>query len=75
MDLKEAIYAEWILGMVQHAIFCPYFGTVLDVRTCSVMYDADGDPAQVMSPEAGKILAEAGLPKVLADAGYTIVVK
>jgi hypothetical protein len=72
-DLKDAIYAEWILGMVQRAIFCPYTGSVLDVRTCTVLYDADGDPAQVMSPEAGKRLEELGLPASLV--GYTLVVK
>ena len=65
MDLKDAIYKEWILGMVQSTIFCPVSKAlmgeeyrVLDVRTCVVVLDQDGDPTMVMSPEAWEYVQE-----------------
>lgn len=45
-----------IRAMVQKAIFCTVSGDLLDIRTCVVVLDADGDPAAVFSPEGYRII-------------------
>jgi hypothetical protein len=67
--LKKKIYQEWILGMVQKAIFCPINGTVLDIRTVVVVADSDGDPAMVFSPEAWEKIVEANA----LNPGYSLM--
>lgn len=75
MDLETTLRRNLLRFLVQRAIFCPYTGTVLDMDTCAYVNDADGDPHLVMSPEAGKVLAEKGLPESLTAQGYTLVVQ
>ena len=52
MDIEKKMRQELVRYLVQKTIFCPWKGTVLDMRTCVVMVDTDGDPAAVMSQEA-----------------------
>jgi len=77
-SLKDMIYKEWILGMVQKQIFCPINDNyVLDIRTCVVVLDPDGDPTMVMSPEGWAelvALVNGDESKVLAE-GYTRMVR
>ena len=42
---------------VAKTISCPVTGTLLDVRTCVVVYDSDGDPAVVLS-QAGYLILQ-----------------
>jgi hypothetical protein len=57
MDLQEHLRTQLVRYLVQRAITCPITGDVLDVRTCAVVLDADGDPAAVFSPEGGRLIA------------------
>lgn len=48
-DLEAHMRQVLLTGLVQKEIFCPNTGEVLDVRTCVVLVDKDGDPAYVLS--------------------------
>jgi len=50
-ELMDTIRAGWITSLVQKTITCPNTGKVLDVRTCVVLNDREGDPYAVLSPE------------------------
>ena len=73
MTFEQTIRQNFVKFLVQQKIFCPVTGDVLDVRTCVVILDADGDPTQVISPRAYRELLDAsertGLG-ILAE-GYT----
>lgn len=72
MDMETMIRKQMVKGMVQRAIFCPYSGEVLDVRTCVVLVDRDGDPAHVMSPTAWKVFqTQPETLAKLAEMGYS----
>ena len=70
-DLKETLHAELVRYLVQKAVFCPGTGAVLDVRTCVVLVDADGDPAVVLSPEGWANVPEANR-ELLTGRGITV---
>lgn len=67
---EQNIRHNFVKYLVQKAIFCPITGDVLDVRTCVVILDKDGDPHAVISPGAYRELLAAsertGLP-ILAE--------
>lgn len=71
--IENILRQNFVKYLVQKAIFCPISGDVLDVRTCVVVLDSDGDPSAVFSPRGYRQLLDAsertGLG-VLA-AGYT----
>jgi hypothetical protein len=81
MDLIEHLHKGMILGLVQKHIFCPFseqfegVTRILDVRTCVVVLDRDGDPSAVMAPEAWEFIqayaAEKGGEPL--GTGYTIM--
>jgi hypothetical protein len=77
MDLETKMRTELIKFLVQKHIFCPFseaFGLpsrVLDVRTCVVILDPDGDPKSVMSPEAWEHIQTYPGPHLAA--GHTIM--
>lgn len=50
-DLTSILRRNMIRHLVQKTIFCPTTGQILDVRTCVVVNDRDGDPHAVLSPE------------------------
>lgn len=58
MTFEQTIRQNFVKFLVQQKIFCPITGDVLDVRTCVVILDADGDPAGVISPAAYRRIAE-----------------
>lgn len=47
--LEQHMHEQLVRMLVQRAIFCPRTNAVLDVRTCVVFVDSDGDPRAVMS--------------------------
>ena len=57
--------------LVQRQIFCPITGNVLDVRTCLVFEDEEGDPAAVYAPEVRAGLTPEILEK-LSKKGLTL---
>ena len=70
-DLEEILRTEMVKYLVQKTIFCSGTGQLLDVRTCIVLNDADGDPAAVLSP-AGWANVTPANRELLADRGITI---
>ena len=75
--LRAILRQNMVTGLVQRAILCPVTGQILDVRTCVVLVDSDGDPAAVLSQDgyrntpAGR-LVELGLtadPDTVRPAG------
>lgn len=56
-ELINLMHQRMIRHLVQLATTCPLTGTVLDVRTCAVLTDSDGDPIAVLSPEAAQQIA------------------
>lgn len=70
--LEEHMRAQMVLGMVQRIIFCPNTGEVLDVRTCVVLVDKDGDPAYVLSQQGWKNLVNEGKVEWLKEHGITV---
>lgn len=70
--IVAAMRREWVRGMVQRAIFCPRTERVLDVRTCVVLVDRDGDPHSVVSPEGWQDLVDKGLDEKLRTLGITV---
>lgn len=70
MDMQSVVRENFIRFLVQKHIFCPLTGVVLDYRTCTVILDSDGDPAQVFAPSIGEKLRE--IPNSLAP-GYTLM--
>jgi len=71
VPLETMMRKRLVKYLVQKAIFCPATGAVLDVRTCVVILDSDGDPTAVLSqegwaalvqdPERMAVLAERGM--------------
>lgn len=56
--MQTHVREQLVRYLVQRAITCPITGDVLDVRTCAVVLDSDGDPAAVFSPEGGQLVAD-----------------
>ena len=64
-SLQDLLRQNVVLALVQRNITCPVTGEVLDVRTCVVLTDADGDPAGVLSQKGWRAIADGTLPDVL----------
>jgi len=59
--LEDLLRRNVIVNLVQRNITCPVTGEVLDVRTCVVLLDNDGDPRAVLSQEGWReVLAQVG---------------
>jgi len=71
MDLQEIVHAEHVRYLVSRTITCPRTGEVLDVRTCVVLLDSDGDPLAVLS-QAGWAELDADDVAHLARRGWTV---
>ncbi len=50
MTATHWLHHALIKMLVQRHIFCPLTGNLLDIRTCVVVLDKDGDPAHVFDP-------------------------
>lgn len=68
--LEVTVHREMTRWLVQRAITCPRTGVLLDMDTCVVLVDADGDPAAVVS-QAGwaQIVKEGGDALLKSTAG------
>lgn len=66
--LVEKMRKELLRYLVSKTMFCPVSGRVLDVRTCVVFLDRDGDPSHVLSQEGWQRLAEVTKTKAGEDA-------
>lgn len=72
--LERMMRNELIKYLVQRKIFCPATKEVLDVRTCVVFLDKDGDPADVVSQAGWRLLRDEHPEKVeqLKGMGYFV---
>lgn len=57
-SLQEVVHREMVRSLVSQSITCPRTGEVLDVRTCVVLLDRDGDPARVVSQHGWSMIDE-----------------
>jgi hypothetical protein len=71
--IEDHVRRELVRFLVQKTIFCPRTEVVLDIRTCVVILDSDGDPAFVMSQKGwAEIDADPAQVGWLADKGYAV---
>ncbi len=56
MDIEAKLRENMVKFLVQKKIFCGFTDEVLDYRTCTVLVDSDGDPADVYSPKIAEVL-------------------
>lgn len=68
--MRATLERNLVRYLVQRTIFCPVSGDVLDVRSCAVIRDDDGDPVYVISPRAADAIEAAGDGAL--KAGYTL---
>jgi hypothetical protein len=68
MTLQELMHQNMITSLVQRNILCPVTREVLDVRTCVVLLDRDGDPTAVLSQRGHRETPA----QVLADLDLTV---
>ena len=72
---ERKMQRELLRHIVSKTMFCPVSGSVLDVRTCVVFVDTDGDPSQVLSQSGWQRLVEvserngADAVRILAEQG------
>lgn len=60
-SLREVVRTNNVRFLVGREITCPRTGEVLDVRTCVVLLDSDGDAVQVISQKGwAQVVAEGG---------------
>lgn len=72
MNIEEKMRKEMVRYLVQREIFCPYTGHLLDIRTCVVLVDKDGDPEIVMAPEAWEVIEKSPQTlDMLTSKGYS----
>lgn len=72
--IENILRKNFVKYLVQNNIFCPVSGRVLDVDTCYVILDSEGDPAYVVDPAVGKQITDMidqGIPAL--KPGYSIV--
>lgn len=60
MNLESMLRRNVVRYLVQRDIFCQVSGEVLDIDTCWVILDPDGDPHSVVSPAVGQAILNAG---------------
>lgn len=74
MGLEERMRAELVRALVGRAIWCPVSQEVLDIRTCVVIADADGDPAVVLSQAGYATLVQDHPERIesLTDRGFKV---
>lgn len=61
-----------VTALVQRSITCPRTGAVLDVRTCVVLLDTDGDPAIVLSQGGWAAIVAEGNDETLEQRGFKV---
>lgn len=69
MNIQQIIDTEMVRHLVSRDIQCRMTGKVLDVRTCLVVRDAEGDPLAVLDPS---VAGDEALKQRIADKGWTL---
>lgn len=68
--MEAIIHRQMVKALVMKHIMDPFGGgQILDVDTCVVVLDADGDPCTVMSPETYTALTTIAKEKGVAPLG------
>lgn len=57
--LEDQMRKALLRSIVQRQIFCQLTGDLLDIRTCVVVLDSDGDPTAVFSPKGYQWIMDA----------------
>lgn len=71
--LTTHLRGQLVRSLVQRTIMCPRTGEVLDVRTCVVINDTDGNPIAVVSQDGWKVIAaEVRTQERIAAAGWAV---
>lgn len=72
--LETKVRRELLRAVVAHAITCPITGEVLDMDTCVVFVDGDGDPRAVTSQVGYQTIlrVDAGRLDVLKAGGIVV---
>lgn len=55
-SIESTVRRNMVRSLVQRDITCNYTGQILDMDTCAVLIDADGDPFAVLAPEAADVI-------------------
>lgn len=69
MNMQQIIDDELIRHLVAREITCPRTGKVLDMRTCLVIRDGDGDPIAVLDPS---VADDVEVSARIAEKGWTL---
>ena len=64
--VRATVHRQMVRALVSRAITCPRTGDVLDVRTCVVLLDSDGDPVAVVSQQGWRQCIADGTAESLA---------
>jgi hypothetical protein len=71
-SFEEPMRKMLLHSIVTRQIFCRLTGDVLDVDTCVVVLDADGDPCSVFSPRGFQQMLDTGVDvDKMLSLGYT----
>lgn len=65
-DIEERMRKQLVRFLVQRNITCPATGEVLDMDTCVVLVDSDGDPKAVLSQAGWAAMDDAHKAKLAA---------
>lgn len=69
MDIQQIVDTELVRRLVSRDIQCRMTGKVLDVRTCLVIRNANGDPLAVLDPS---VAGDESLKRRITDKGWTL---
>lgn len=72
-EMERTVRQEMVRALVMRRITCRFTGRVLDMDTCAVVLDPDGDPMDVADPSVLELLGDAGI-KAIEDEGCSIAV-
>lgn len=70
--LVQHVRRQLVRALVMRQIYCPRTSVVLDMRTCVVLNDRDGDPSIVLSQEGWATLPEENRRILAEEHGLTV---
>lgn len=73
MDMQTTVRREMVRSLVMRRITCSITGQVLDMDTCAVVIDADGDPIDVADPAVMDVLPASFIEKMAAKGCKMVV--
>jgi len=72
-DMEKTMRREMVRSLVMRRITCRFTGSILDMDTCAVILDGDGDPMDVTDAAVLDLLDDAAHAQIAAE-GCSIVV-